>query len=124
MACRRRGLGPRRGDLDTAAGGVVRAVVAIDDERTTAMLLDPAEIVRPRPARAGVGAVVGLKLPMCHDVKLVARNPAIARDVADQSRRRVDLSSRPRRLRGEAGVLDADGEMVALLPVARAIVIR
>jgi hypothetical protein len=47
------------------------------------------------------------------DVVLVARDALAARDVADQAGGLVDEVRVPRGLAAEAGVLDADGEVVA-----------
>ena len=59
---------------------------------------------------------------MGDDVLPVARDPAVARDVAHQRRGRLDLGRGERVLRREPRVLDPDGEVVALHAVQPAVV--
>ncbi len=118
----RGGRGPvGRGAVAGDARVVVRVVVVDDDLTAAAVAVDLAQVGRPRPVGAGVGAVVGLEFAVGDEVVDVARDGVGLADVAAQARREVDLPRREGRLRGVAAVLDADGEVVARVAVAPAL---
>ena len=107
--------------MGSGDAGIVVAGGVVDDD-LAARRLNPMDVGDPRPVGSGVLTVLRLQLSVGQDVLPVARDAAVARQIADERGRGRELRGGERGLRREARVLDAHREVVALHAVQPALV--